>query len=76
MKDCLKCYLCNVLYKLYIIIRFQCTHNLRHEANSQFFKRGLNVMKVGDITGHGGRSMLQSYTHFMAKDLALRLGAL
>ena len=49
-------------------------HDLRHEATSRFFEKGLNVMEVAAITGHKDLRMLQRYTHLRAEDLALKLG--
>ena len=49
-------------------------HDLRHEATSRFFEKGLNVMEVGAITGHKDLRMLQRYTHLRAEDLAMKLG--
>ena len=49
-------------------------HDLRHEATSRFFEKGLNVMEVGSITGHKDLRMLQRYTHLRAEDLAMKLG--
>ena len=49
-------------------------HDLRHEATSRFFEKGLNVMEVGAITRHKDLRMLQRYTHLRAEDLALKLG--
>jgi integrase len=49
-------------------------HDLRHEATSGFFERGLNVMEVASITGHKTLSMLKRYTHLRPEDIALRLG--
>jgi integrase len=49
-------------------------HDLRHEATSRFFERGLDVMQVAAITGHKSLSMLKRYTHLRAEDLAKRLG--
>ena len=48
-------------------------HDLRHEATSRFFEKGLNVMEVAAITGHNDLRMLQRYTHLRAEDLALKL---
>ena len=48
-------------------------HDLRHEATSRFFERGLNPMEVAAITGHKTLQMLQRYTHLKAEDLAKRL---
>lgn len=49
-------------------------HDLRHEATSRLFERGLNVVEVSAITGHKSLQMLKRYTHLKAKDLARRLG--
>jgi len=49
-------------------------HDLRHEATSRFFERGLDVMQVKAITGHKSLSMLSRYTHLRAADLARLLG--
>ncbi len=49
-------------------------HDLRHEATSNFFERGLNVMEVASITGHKTLAMLQRYTHLRAEDLAHKMG--
>ena len=49
-------------------------HDLRHEATSRFFEKGLNVMEVASVTGHKTLQMLKRYTHLSAGDLALRLG--
>ena len=48
-------------------------HDLRHEATSRFFEKGLNVMEVAAITGHKDLRMLQRYTHLRAEDLARKL---
>jgi integrase len=48
-------------------------HDLRHEAASRFFERGLSVMEVATITGHKTLAMLRRYTHLRAEDLAKRL---
>jgi integrase len=49
-------------------------HDLRHEATSRFFEKGLNVMEVASVTGHKTLQMLKRYTHLSAGDLAMRLG--
>ena len=49
-------------------------HDLRHEATSRLFEKGLNVMEVATITGHKDLRMLQRYTHLRAEDLAKKLG--
>lgn len=49
-------------------------HDLRHEATSRFFEKGLNIMEVASITGHKDLKMLKRYTHLRAEDLAAKLG--
>jgi integrase len=49
-------------------------HDLRHEAVSRFFEKGLNIAEVGTISGHKELRMLQRYTHLRAADLVQRLG--
>lgn len=49
-------------------------HDLRHEATTRLFEKGLNVMEVASITGHRDLKMLRRYTHLRAEDLAKKLG--
>lgn len=49
-------------------------HDLRHEATSRLFEKGLNVLEVATITGHRNLKHLQRYTHLRAEDLAKKLG--
>ena len=49
-------------------------HDLRHEAVSRLFERGLSMMEVASISGHKTLSMLQRYTHLRAEDLAAKMG--
>jgi integrase len=49
-------------------------HDLRHEATSRLFEKGLGVMEVASMTGHKSLSMLKRYTHIEAQKLAARLG--
>jgi len=49
-------------------------HDLRHEATSRFFEKGLNRMEVASITGHKDLKMLKRDTHLRAEDLAVKLG--
>jgi integrase len=51
-------------------IRF---HDLRHEATSRLFERGLNVIEVARITGHVTLSMLDRYTHLDVQGLVQKL---
>ena len=49
-------------------------HDLRHEATSRLFEKGLNPVEVATITGHKDPRMLMRYTHLRAEDLARKLG--
>ena len=49
-------------------------HDLRHEATSRLFERGLNPIEVASITGHKDTRMLLRYTHLRAEDLVKKLG--
>jgi integrase len=49
-------------------------HDLRHEATSRFFEKGLNPVEVATITGHKDTKMLMRYTHLRAENLVGRLG--
>lgn len=49
-------------------------HDLRHEAVSRLFEKGLNPMEVAAISGHKTLQMLKRYTHLRAEDLAKKLG--
>lgn len=49
-------------------------HDLRHEATSRLFEKGLNTMEVSAVTGHKTLSMLKRYTHLRASDIAIKLG--
>ena len=49
-------------------------HDLRHEATSRLFEKGLNPMEAGAVTGHKDLRMLKRYTHLRAEDLAKKLG--
>ena len=48
-------------------------HDLRHEAISRFFERGLNVPEVAMISGHRDPRMLFRYTHPKAEEVAAKL---
>jgi len=48
-------------------------HDLRHEAISRFFERGLSVPEVALISGHRDFRMLFRYTHLKAEDIAGKL---
>ena len=49
-------------------------HDLRHEATSRLFEKGLGLMEVASITGHKTMQMLKRYTHLRVEDLVGRLG--
>lgn len=48
-------------------------HDLRHEATTRFFEKGLSIMEVSSITGHKDLAMLRRYTHLKAEDLVDKL---
>ncbi|MFM0131768.1 site-specific integrase [Paraburkholderia sediminicola] len=48
-------------------------HDLRHEATSRLFEKGLTVPEVARITGHKTWTMLERYTHLQLEDVARRL---
>jgi integrase len=49
-------------------------HDLRHEAISRFFEKGLSLPEVALISGHKDPRMLFRYTHLKAESLVQRLG--
>ena len=51
-------------------IRF---HDLRHEATSRLFERGMGTMTVAAITGHKTLQMLKRYTHLRAETIVNEL---
>lgn len=48
-------------------------HDLRHEAISRFFEKGLSVAEVALISGHRDYRQLFRYTHLRAEDVARKL---
>lgn len=48
-------------------------HDLRHEATSRLFERGLTEMEVASITGHKTNAMLRRYTHLGQKYIVEKL---
>jgi integrase len=48
-------------------------HDLRHEAISRFFERGLSVAEVALISGHRDVRQLFRYTHLRAENLVGKL---
>jgi integrase len=49
-------------------------HDLRHEAISRLFEKGLNVMEVASISGHKTLQMLKRYTHLTPSMLLEKIG--
>jgi integrase len=49
-------------------------HDLRHEAVSRFFEKGLSMPEVAAISGHRDPRMLMRYTHPKAEAIAEKLG--
>ncbi len=49
-------------------------HDLRHEAASRLFEKGLHPMEVASITGHRSMKMLKRYTHLKPESLLARIG--
>lgn len=49
-------------------------HDLRHEAVSRLFEKGLNPMEAASVSGHKTLAMLKRYTHLRAEELARKLG--
>jgi integrase len=50
-------------------------HDLRHEAISRLFEKGLNVPEVAVMSGHRDPRMLFRYTHPRPEDIARKLAA-
>lgn len=48
--------------------------DLRHEAASRLFEKGLQPLEVASITGHKRSSMLRRYTHLQPSNIAGKLG--
>jgi len=49
-------------------------HDLRHEAASRLFEKGLHPLEVASITGHRSMQMLKRYTHLKPESLLEKLG--
>jgi integrase len=49
-------------------------HDLRHEAASRLFEKGLHPIEVASVTGHKNLNMLKRYTHLNPEALAQKLG--
>ena len=48
-------------------------HDLRHEAVTRLFEKGLNSIEVGMVSGHKTLSMLQRYNHLRTEELVAKL---
>ena len=48
-------------------------HDMRHEAISSFFEKGLNIPEVASISGHKDWRMLKVYTQPKAQDIRKKL---
>jgi integrase len=48
-------------------------HDLRHEAVTRLFEKGLNPIEVSMVSGHKTLSMLQRYTHLRSEELVAKL---
>jgi integrase len=48
-------------------------HDLRHEAISRFFEKGLSTEEVMTISGHSTYTMLWRYTHLKVSNIAKKL---
>ncbi|TXI34831.1 MAG: site-specific integrase [Aquipseudomonas alcaligenes] len=49
-------------------------HDLRHEATSRLFEKGLHIMEAAAVTGHKTLDQLKKYTHLRAENIAKKLG--
>jgi integrase len=49
-------------------------HDLRHEAVSRLFEKGLTTEEVMSVSGHTTYAMLARYTHLKAERLVSKLG--
>ena len=50
-------------------------HDLRHEATSRLFEKGLTAEEVMRCTGHTTYAMLARYTHLQIDGIAAKLAA-
>ena len=49
-------------------------HDLRHEAVTRLFEKGLNPIEVGMISGHRTMAMLQRYAHISPVTVLAKIG--
>ncbi len=50
-------------------------HDLRHEAISRFFEKGLTMVETAEVSGHRTLSMLKRYAHADLQPIAKKLAA-
>lgn len=50
-------------------------HDIRHEAVSRLFERGMHPLEVAAVSGHKTLGMLQRYTHLRVEDLLKKMEA-
>ena len=50
-------------------------HDLRHEAVSRLFEKGMHPLEVAAVSGHKTLTMLQRYTHLRPEDLLRKMNA-
>jgi integrase len=48
-------------------------HDLRHEAVTRLFEKGLNPIEVGMVSGHRTMATLMRYTHLRSEELVAKL---
>ena len=48
-------------------------HQLRHEAISRFFEKGLSIPEIALISGHKDVRMLFRYTYLKAEDIVRKI---
>ena len=48
-------------------------HDLRHEAISRFFEKGLSIPEVSLISGHKDVRQLMRYTHIKPENVARKI---
>ena len=48
-------------------------HDLRHEATSRLFEKGLSIEEVASITGHDSWESLKRYTHIKPENVAKKI---
>jgi site-specific recombinase XerD len=56
------------------VSRYSCLKDLRHEATSKLFEKGLSPIEVATMTGHKTLNTLKRYTHPNVTEIARKLG--